>query len=418
MKKQLNKTTLVTIATIFLLSACASNNTATKTQSEQPQQNLEINEWLQVPSLKDTYSNTFKYFGAAVNSRELQMSDSIDGIMYHFSSITMENEFKPQFMFNWQQPNNAGTFTSSKGITIKVPTNVPDFTKMDTVLKFAKSYGINVRGHVLVWHNQTEESFFREDYNPKGQLVDKETMDARQEWYIKSILEHVRNWEDENNDGKRIIYCWDVVNEAVADGGSASSYLRSTGTNWYAIYKSDEFIVNAFRYANKYAPAEVQLAYNDYSCTNPSKTAGILKVIDAIQSTENDAELPGRIDVMGMQSHVDMMNPSPAAFETAIKKFLDKNIDVQITELDVGGSFKSDDQLLKRRYNDLFKTFIKYQKKDGAYGISGVTFWGLDDDRSWISKNGTQFPLLFTRDFDRGYLTKPAYYGVISAAEE
>lgn len=404
--------------TCILLSSCTSTK---QNQAEVTTTDSEKVNWMDAPSLKEAYSGIFPYIGVAVADRELKDGDSIDGISYHFNSITMENEFKPQFMFNWQQPNALGTFTSSKGVTIQVPTNVPSFERMDFILMVAKALDIKMRGHVLVWHNQTEQSFFREDYKASNKLVSKEIMDARQEWYIKTVLEHIANWEEKNNKGNRIVYCWDVVNEAVSDGANSSNYLRNSGSDWYSIYKSDEFIVNAFRYANKYAPKDVQLAYNDYGCTNPGKTAGILKIIDSVKATEKDDFLPGRIDVIGMQSHVDMMNPSTTSFDIAIRKFLDKGVDVQITELDVGGTNASNEKFARFRYNELFKTFAKYQKVGNNPGITGVTIWGINDERSWIatSNNGTaQAPLLFTRDFDNGYMTKPCFFGALEAANQ
>ena len=51
--------------------------------------------------------------------------------------------------------------------------------------------------------------FFKKGYQDDGAYVDKETMLARMESYIKQMLEHVQ----ENYPG--VIYCWDVVNEAV-----------------------------------------------------------------------------------------------------------------------------------------------------------------------------------------------------------
>ena len=417
MKKLILSTAFI-LGTLILLAGCTSTSAAKKNTEDKKEVKgtSEIMNWTEAPSLKDAYSGIFENIGVAVNERDLQGADTLEGLPYHFTSITMENEFKPQFMFNWQKPNTSGTFTSSKGVTIKVPTNVPSFERMDKLLKTAKAFGLRVRGHVLVWHSQTESSFFRENYDPKGALVDKETMDAREEWYIKSVLEHVKEWEDKNYNGERLIYCWDVVNEAVSDNATVNAYLR-TNSDWYAIFKSDEFIVNAFRYANKYAPADLELAYNDYGCTSPAKTGGILKVIDAIQAAEKDDFLPARIDVVGMQSHVGMSNPTTTAYDIAIRKFLEKNIDVQITELDVGDSGMGTDKLLRFRYKELFRTFKKYQKKDGNHGISGVTLWGINDERSWVYKNGTQFPLLFTRDSD-GYKTKQAFFGCIEAAEE
>lgn len=410
-KNKIFLATSLLLLTVSLLS-CNSAKQNNKSTEEVVKEN-----WLEVPSLKETYKDYFDYIGVAVNESELSQPAVLDGIDYHFSSITMENEFKPQFMFNFKSPNKAGTYTGSNGKTIKVPTNIPDFSRMDKILKMCKLFNYKMRGHVLVWHSQTDKSFFRENYNPNGNLVDKETMDARQEWYIQTILEHVTDWENKNNNGERIIWVWDVVNEAAADGGG--NYLRSADSDWYKIYQSDEYIVNAFRYANKYAPADVLLAYNDYNCYSAQKLNGILKIINAIQEAENDEILPSRIDVMGLQSHIDTFYPSISAYSTAINSYIKTGLDIHITELDIAtGNTKNNDEILKQRYEKIFATYMMYRKTENKNGITSITFWGINDERSWIRmKNGAkQAPLLFTKE-NNDYYAKPCFQSVIQAAQ-
>jgi endo-1,4-beta-xylanase len=280
-----------------------------------------------------------------------------------------------------------------------------------------------MRGHVLVWHSQTPVWFFRKDYKLAGSMVDKQTMNARMEWYIKTVLNHVADWEAKNNDGKHIIYAWDVVNEAASDSAAGSRFLRGSNgeqSNWYAVYKDDSFIVNAFRFANKYAPADVLLSYNDYNTYSGNKTTAILKIIDDIQAAEKDATLPTRLNVLGMQSHVSMSYPSVSSYESAVKIFLAKGLDVQVTELDIAnGKDKYDAEKLKAKYKEYFTIFLNNRKGDGKNGITGVTIWGIDDATTWLNALGMykgyrQYPLLFNAD----YTCKPAFYGVIEAARK
>jgi len=371
--------------------------------------------WRKEESLAVAYKDYFDYIGFAtplngvLNNAEVQ-----EGLEHQASCFTMENEFKPDFVFAWQKPANYKEFTGENGKTIKVPTNTPPMNSVGGILGIAKSLNLKMRGHVLVWHAQTPDWFFRENYGSnKEAFVDKDTMNVRLEWYIKTVLEYVKNWEDKYNDGERIVITWDVVNEAASDNSSASQWLR-TESNWYKIYKSDEFIVNAFRYANKYAPKDVKLAYNDYGCVSPNKSNAICKIVDAIQAAPD-----ARIDVVGMQSHVGMNTPvtGPNSFETSVKKFLAKGVDVQITELDIGqDGQKYNSEALKAKYKAFFKMFLANRKTADKNGICGVTLWGIIDERSWIyNNNGTkQHPLLF----DGNYTCKPAFYGVLEAAKE
>ena len=376
-----------------------------------------------VASFKDTYSKYFDSVGFAVTGNELTNAEIQKGLKKHANTTTMGNEFKPDFVFSWALNQNVQTkdFKASNGKTIKVPSSIPAFTSQDQYLNICKTLGIKMRGHVLVWHSQTPQAFFRENYNSSGALVDKATMTARQEWYIKTVLEHVKAWEEENNNGEHIIWAWDVVNEAVADGQGGA--LRNQGSDWYSIYGNDEFIVNAFRFANKYAPKDVLLCYNDYNCTESAKRSGMLTILDDVIKARNDSTLPTRIDVMGMQSHINKYTTT-ADFERAVKDFTAKGLDVHVTELDIGTEEKYDSAELARAYGNMFKTFIKNRKTASAHGISSVTIWGINDETTWLNSdsqivwhgNVTQYPLLFAKNASGQFVCKEAFDAVIEAA--
>jgi len=386
-------------------------------------------EWMVAPSLREAYEGKLDYIGMSVqwndwlmNRQELGDSKVQAGLKRHFNSITMGNEMKPDGFLNSYAgaPTKFEKFTASNGKTIDVPMNQLSFNTVDNCLAACKNIDAKMRGHVLVWHSQTPNWFFNSNYSSNGSLVDEATMTARQEWYIKSVLEHIKDWEDKNNNGERIIYCWDVVNEAADD---SETQLRSA-SNWYKIYKDDEFIVNAFRFANKYVPKDVLLAYNDYQEYNEDKRAMILKIIKSVQSHENDSNLPTRIDVLGMQSHNKYGNPTMSNYEDTIKMYLATGLDIHITELDIGAMTTADAkdaQKLKKEYYDSFKLYLKYAKKGSEPGVTSVTIWGLIDGSTWLNtdsqqpwlNNVYQYPLLFDDD----YYAKPAFYGVLEAAQ-
>lgn len=401
--------------------------------------------WLDdsVPSLYETYKDDFDYVGLAceysswAGVKELVNDKVCTGLKKHVNTITMGNEFKPDGFFGWGFSGSSAKmidFNASNGLTIKVPASL-NYSTVDNCLAQCKKHGLQMRGHVLVWHSQTPDNFFTEDYVAKTSgelitnLVSKEVMSARQEWYIKTVLEHVAEWEAANNDGKHIVWAWDVVNEAMADDASTSVWLRGStsgtkdkspsngGSRWYQIYKNEDFIVDAFRYANAYAPADVKLCYNDYNeYMNYSagwKTDAICKIIDKIQNgaekTINGKSVKPRIDVMGMQSHVGVSWPGISGYETAIKAFLKKGVDIHVTELDVNNGGKTESA---KCYGDYFTLLQKYGNSyNGSNKIECVTIWGINNKSSWIS-NQTKYPLLFDN-----YKTTDAFWKVIDAAE-
>lgn len=401
------------------------------------------NDWLDnsVPSLYETYKDYFEYVGLACEYdswsgvKELVKDDVCEGLKKHGNTITMGNEFKPDGFFGYMWIGSGKTmvdFKASNGLTIKVPETL-NFNTIDKCLSQCKKHGLQMRGHVLVWHSQTPDNFFAENYIAKTSgekitnLVSKDVMSARQEWYIKTVLEHVSQWEKENNDGKHIIWAWDVVNEAVADDASGSTWARgstkgtknkqpsNSGSRWYQVYESEEFIVDAFRYANAYAPSDVKLCYNDYNEYMGNKTEGICKLIDAVlngdEKTVNGKSVKPRIDAMGMQSHISVTWPGVQGYENAIKTYLKKGIDIHITEFDIneGGESNSADC-----YGEYFKMIKKYGKTCSEYGgnhIKCVTLWGINNSTSWIYQK-TKYPLIFNN-----FKTTKAFWKVIEAAK-
>ena len=466
MKKNLKALFTVAIVSVLMLTACNSNatpgNQGGNTGTDNSGSDQET--WLDAPSLKEAYveSGIFDRFGFACETDEISNADTAKGLVRHGNTTTPGNELKPQFvLWQYSQPTDLTDFTDSAGTTIKVPKSINFSEKMDPYLKAAKDAGIQIRGHVLVWHSQTFEWFFTKDYafevtydsNGKpNNLVDKETMTARQEWYIKSVLKHVADWEAANGygEGKHLIYSWDVVNEAVADDArdNDTAFLRGStpgtqdahgndygcteggGSRWYQIYESGEFIVNAFRFANAYAPADVTLCYNDYNeymdysggdGTGAWKTKGIERLVKLIQNGEektvNGNSVKPRIDAIGMQSHVGASWPGVSSYEGAIKRFLALDIDVQVTEFDIGTSNKDD----TTNWSSYFKMLKKYGKngseasKYNGHCITGVTIWGINDENSWVSKGGSQYPLIF-KESGSSYVTKECFYSVLEAA--
>lgn len=373
--------------------------------------------WTEVTGVKDALKDYFDYFGFCVSYNDGFREPLLQqGLPLHASVITMENEFKPDFVFAWAKPNKLADFRGEDGNYYEVPADLPSFKQMDSILSDMQKLGLKLRGHTLVWHSQTPVWFFQKNFSRKGetQLVTPAEMNARMEWYIKTVLEHVAEWEKKNNKGEHIVIAWDVVNEAASDNATDSRFLRdASSSKWFAIYQDESFIVNAFRYANKYAPKDVKLVYNDYGCASVNKNKAICKIIDAIQAAPD-----ARIDAAGMQTHIGI-NDSVQSFETAVKNFLAKGINVQITEMDVAnGNSGYNAMKLKACYYNYFTMFIKNRKQPGKNGIEGVTLWGIRDEWTWLNgmhKGHTQYPLLFKGS---EYYCKPAYYGVIEAAEE
>ena len=211
-----------------------------------------------------------------------------------------------------------------------------DFTQADKLMDWIVNYNntvsenrIGVRGHVLVWHSQTPDWYFKADVNDSKSIEDgailasKEVMQERMENYIEDVLAHY----GEGTKYENVIYAWDVVNEVINLSDGKENGMRNS--YYYQIYGDESYITDAFVFANKYATENTKLYYNDYGETEPVKRDAILSLLDEILNTKD-----ARIDGMGMQAHYKMEMPSVAEFKEAITKYAEKVSEVQITELD------------------------------------------------------------------------------------
>ncbi len=401
-------------------------------------------EW-EIPNLKDTVSSNDKgigtdaYTGALLTVSDLSDQPLMDLVHKHFNAVTFENEMKMDAMFGYHDNNNSApgfdtiTWTRADGTEMK-DYKVPqlDYSRADKILDALKEWNTNhsdsvikVRGHVLVWHSQAPEWFFHEDWDINKPDASAEVMDARQEWYIKTVLEH---YTGDSSPYKGMFYGWDVVNEAVSDN-SGDYRHEDEKSSWWRVYKSEDFIVNAFRYANHYAPSDLELYYNDYNECMGNKVSGIEKLLREVKSHETDEKLPTRIDAMGMQSHHTISSPTVSQIRDAAVRYGKIVGKIQLTELDLKASddFDGTDATLQNeytkqayRYKEIYDVMREVDAMEDI-DVNGITVWGVIDGNSWLQDSSDvgggadgskkQVPLLFDDD----YKAKPSFYAFVNA---
>ena len=387
--------------------------------------------------------------GTAIMSSEISDDTLMALVKKHFNAVTFGNELKPDALFNYQIGQSVDSTTITfQGKELKVPVvndkqeNL-DFSRADAMLDKILEWNnanpndkIRVRGHVLVWHSQTPEWFFHEDYDVAKPYADKGTMNRRLEWFIFSVFDHYFG-KAANGKYDGLFYGWDVVNEAVngntyrddkvisdASDTSTSDTRHGSNSMWWRVYKSNEFIINAFKYANKYAPNDVELYYNDFGETDNTKCEGIVKLINDVKSADGT-----RLDAFGMQAHYNVDGFSAAQFKSVAKKYAQAAGKVQLTELDFKASSTYDGTAATREseytkmaycHKNLYEA-IKALKKEGA-NVSGITVWGVIEPNSWLhsqsdlgggASGSAQCPLLF----DGNYKAKPAYWAYVDATK-
>ena len=328
--------------------------------------------------LKDYYKNYFP-IGVAVSP---QLFDDIQTealVKKQFSSMTPENVMKmgpihpEENRYNW------------------VPA--------DKIADFAQKNSILLRGHTLCWHSQTPNWFFKKD----GQTVTKEELLARMKTHITDVVTRYK--------GK--VYAWDVVNEAINDGGDKA--MRAS--EFYKII-GEEYIEKAFEYAHAADP-NAKLFYNDYNTENAVKRERIYQLLKKLK--EKGVPING----VGLQGHWSNFEPSAAELEESITKFASLGLELHFTEVDVSVYPKKHDmskeaftgkaeytpemeQKQAVQYKMLFDIFRKHKDK-----ITSVTFWNFSDKYSWLDnfpvRGRKDFPLLF----DQNHQPKKAYWEVV-----
>ena len=325
----------------------------------------------------------------------------------------------------------------------KVP--VLNYDNIDTLCKYAMDNGLRIRYHGLLWHEQTSNWFFRKNYDGNAAYVTPEIMDERIDYYITNIMKHVYS-----SKYRDIVYCWDVVNEyhhmteCICRIQGTSSPLDPEGISkdkpetvkcFYEVYKDAIFedpsdpahspvktnpayvkkaFMAAYKVLEEYGLTDsVELVYNDYDTNWPEVRATALAVTSYI-NTKDELNPNGNklVTTIGMQTHDRLGDTrwSITSHEAAMEAFREAGMNFQVTEMDLNRNGRSDAEQLQY-WSDFVALIIKEAKK-GA-NITGFTWWGLYDSKSWLGTNGS--PLLCgTSVKDK----KPAYYKVISTAYE
>lgn len=333
-------------------------------------------------SLKDAYRNVF-LIGTALDFRSPDEFNPAELalIKSQFNAMTPENSMKPG--------------------PVHPQENTWNWTQADALMQFCESNGIKPFGHTLVWHSQTAPWFFE---------------GATREVALERLRQHVHTIVGRYK-GK--IAGWDVVNEAINDGGddttAATDNLRNS--RWLQLIGPD-YLLQAFRFAREADPA-VALHYNDYNIESGPKHRSSVVLLKRLLAEG------APMTTVGIQGHWSVTGLTPQKLEQidqAIENYKALKLKVAITELDVTLTGSGGGQLGRGRgavvepptaealqaqadaYGKLFAIFLRHRD-----AIDRVTFWGLHDRRSW--RRG-QSPLLFDGDSR----PKPAFDAVIARA--
>jgi endo-1,4-beta-xylanase len=359
------------------------------------------------PALKTAYASHF-FVGAAIGPASTTDDDS-PLLLKHFNSITADNALKADTV----QPSVAGSPDLPAAL---------NFGPADTLLNYARTNNLKMRGHALLWYFVTPQWFFAGcDADPAGCLPD---VRLRLRNYIHAVMAHVGS----------DVYAWDVVNEVVNPDPSSTTAYR-TGS-WYQVYLNAknaganvepyDYIEDAFRYAAEERTnlgldsSKLKLMINEYGTEVPGKRAHLVQII-------NDLRNKGvPLDGVGHQFHLRIDANVAAVTQALVDIEALGGLVNHVTELDVnvyddpttcpavpsaclpdfGGALSDAASGREARlYRALYTAFERPS-------VESVTTWGLADNRTWMNDFAGarhNHPLLF----DASRQPKWAFWAVV-----
>ena len=321
--------------------------------------------------------------GGAFGFWDMQNKTFMDFLDDHFNSLTCTNETKAYSLLDQK---------ASKKSEDGMPRM--NYDMADKMIAWCQAHGKQVRGHVLVWDAVMQYPwFFHEDYDETKPFASAEVNRARLESYIDQVITHF----EEKFPG--VIYCWDVVNEAIGDSSSDwraddprhIRIVRDGGPNYFQAYVGDDYVEYAFLCARNTVEklgADIHLFYNDYNMFMAEKRTAALALLDSINSyAENDnGEFRKLADGIGMQGYLGGYGVQEGCLEdslitdlkASIEMYAAKGYEVQITEMAVRNFDKNLSDLHAEFYGRLFSEIFMQANREEKI-LSAVCIWGLVD---------------------------------------
>jgi endo-1,4-beta-xylanase len=335
------------------LTACLSDPAGPSSDSSRSSFNT--------PTLRQVASTRGVRVGAAVDRlfREDAEGNAFKTVLSReFSVLTPENDMKHRRL----QP--------SRGVFV--------FTRADSLVAFAESHDMDVRGHTLVWHYGNAAWLTARTWtNTEARALLTE--------HVRIVVEHYR--------GR--IFAWDVVNEAINDDGTLRPSIWSNAIG-------AEFVELAFRAAHQADP-QALLFYNDYNIEDfNAKSDSVYAMIARLVA----AGVP--IHGIGFQGHFRVgAVPTRQAMAANLARFAALGLKLHFTEVDVSVPQPSTTAQLETQaenYRIIFDVCLQ------NLACQMVVTWGVTDGDSWISRASSEWgePLLF----DNSYRPKAAYWSI------
>ncbi len=272
-----------------------------------------------------------------------------------------------------------------------------DFTQGDWIAQFARSHGMQLRGHTLVWEQALPKWF-----------VPTVNLENAKQFMFSHISTVVGHYVGQ-------IHSWDVVNESVLVEDGRADGLKVTP---WLIYMGPEYIDLAFQAAHQVDPKAL-LFYNEnwIEAENPAaeqRRHAVLSLLTRL--VRRGVPVHG----LGIQSHfVAETNVAGPGFKRFLQAVEELGLIILVTEMDVRdyllpGDIAVRDALVAKQYYDYLSFILQFKS------VKAVLTWGLSDGSTWIAKHNPRRDGLPVRPllFDAELQPKPAFDAVMRAFNE
>jgi len=290
--------------------------------------------------------------GAAVALGPVVADQAYDQLLGNYNAVSIEN---------------AGKFENIHPLHGNLPQDY-NFSDMDVLVATARSAGMTVHGHALIFG----------EANPAWvQTIAKNNPNQLQQVMVDHIKTVVGHYKGQ-------VASWDVVNEPLADYDTAAGQYGLRKDIWYNAMGPD-YIATALRAAHAADP-NAQLWINDFGMESDSdRFAQMVALVKRLQA--EGVPLTG----VGFEAHIDQGDTigssgehiSTTLLASRFKTLQALGLKARISELDVTNESEYG------VYADVLSTCLK------ASNCVGVTTWGVTDKYSSsgdLDKHGVYAP--------------------------
>jgi endo-1,4-beta-xylanase len=232
-----------------------------------------------------------------------------------------------------------------------------DFSAADALVGFARTHGMEFRGHPLVWHKRNP------DWLEDAVLSSRD--DALLVGYIQTAMARYR--------GR--IRSWDVLNEVIAPPDGRADNLRNT----FWLKRFGPAYIDLAYHAARAADPNAMLVYNDWGCEAGAPQNDVFRAA-TLNFLEDALKRGVPIDALGLQGHLGLNGQQ--VDQGKLRDFLaavqGMGLRILVTEHDVddtGGP--SDIAARDRLVADASRRFLDVMLDNSA--TVAVLTWGLSD---------------------------------------